>query len=109
MKNLVDKINESKSSIEQEMELWKKRFNEPFGKALKELQWTINELGLYASEKNEYGFYTFTPFDNYVTAYALDGNKEYTFNHIKSICDEWDFTTSAKVKAILNKLRKLIK
>lgn len=109
MKNLTCYINEEKSSLEQEMKEWEERYRAPFGKTIKELQWLINDLGLYAPEKTEYGFYTFTPFDNYVTAYALDGNKKYTYEHIKSICDNWDFTTEPKVKKILQKLEKLSK
>ena len=107
MKDLKEKIIESKSSIEQEMELWEKRFKEPYGQALKELQWLINDLELYAAEKNEYGFYTFTPFDNYVTAYALDGNKKYTYNKVKAICDDWEFSSHPKIKKVLKKIEKL--
>lgn len=108
MKDLKEKIIESKSSIEEEMELWEKRFKEPFGQALKELQWLINDLGLYAAEKTEFGYYTFTPFDNYVTAYALDGNKKYTYNKVKSIWDEWEFSAHSKVKKLLKKIEKLV-
>ena len=109
MKDLKEKIIESKSSLEEEMELWEKRFKEPYGQALKELQWLINDLGLYTAEKNEYGFYTFTPFDNYVTAYALDGNKKYTYNKVKAICDDYDYTQYKEVNKCLKKLEKLSK
>ena len=106
MKDINKFINES--SIEDEMKLWDKRFKEPFGQTLKELQWKINDLGLYASEKNEYGFLVFTPFDNYVTAYALDGNKKFTYNKVKDICDDYEFTANSSINKILNKLEKLI-
>ena len=110
MKHLNQFINESSNkSIEDEMKEWEERFKQPFGQALKALQWTINDEGLYNPEKTEYGFYTFTPFDQYVTAYALDGNKEFTFNKIKVICDDWDFTTNSNVKKALEKLEKLSK
>lgn len=107
MKTLNQFINEGKPTIEEEMKEWEERYKSPFGQALKELQWLINDLGLYKAEKNEYGYYTFTPFDNYVTAFALDGNKKYTFNHVKAICDDWDWSEDKKVKKVLNKLEKL--
>jgi hypothetical protein len=109
MKNFKQYINESSKSIEDEMKEWEERFKEPFGQSLKALQWTVNDEGLYKAEKTEYGFYTFTPFDNYVTAYALDGNKKYTYEHIKAICDDWDFTTNSKVNKALKELEKLVK
>jgi len=108
MKDIISKINESKTSLEEEMKEWEERFKQPFGQALKELQYIINDEGLYAPSKTEYGFYVFTPFDNYVTAYALDGNKEFTYNQINNICNEYDFTASNKVKKVLRKLKKII-
>ena len=109
MKGIKEKIMESKSSIDEEIEQWEQRLKEPFGQALKELQFIINDSGLYAATKNEYGFYVFTPFDHYVTAYALDGNKQYTYKHVKAICDDYDFVVDNKVRKILNKLEKLSK
>lgn len=109
MKSLKTRLFESEESLEQEMKKWEERYKSPFGQALKELQWLINDLGLYAAQKNENGLYTFTPFDNYVTAYSLDGNKERTFNKVKEICDDWDFSQYNKVKKVLNKLEKLSK
>lgn len=108
MKSLQQFITEGKPTLEEEMKEWEERFRSPFGQALKELQWTINDKGLYAPEKNEYGFYVFTPFDNYVTAYALDGNKEYTFKKVKQICYDYDFSEHEEVEIILNKLEKLV-
>lgn len=111
MKNITDIITETQSinedNIDAEMKKWEERFKSPFGKALKELQWTINDEGLYDAEKNEYGFYTFTPFDNYVTAFALDGNKKYTYKKVKAICDDWDWSDFSRIKKILKKLEKL--
>ena len=108
MKSLQKFINEGKVTLEEEMKEWEERFKAPFGQALKELQWTINDKGLYVPEKNEYGFYVFTPFDNYVTAYALDGNKEYTYKKVKSICDDYEFSEHNEIKKVLQKLEKLV-
>ena len=99
-------VNESK--LDEEIKEWERRFQEPFGQALKELQWLINDLGLYAAEKTEYGFYTFTPFDNYIASYAMHGNKQYTYSHIKKICDNWDFSENTKVRNVLKKIEKLV-
>lgn len=107
MKDIVTKLYESKS-LEDEMKEWEDRLKEPFGQALKELQWTINDKGLYKAEKNEYGYYEFTPFDKYVTAYTLDGNKKYTYNQVKSVCDDWDWSQLSSINKILKKLEKLI-
>jgi hypothetical protein len=112
MKNLNQYFNQSivnESKLDEEIKEWERRFQEPFGQALKELQWLINDLGLYEAEKTEFGFYTFTPFDNYVTSYALHGNKQYTYSHVKDICDDWDFSTHPKVKRVLKKIENLTK
>ena len=101
-------VEKQKTSIELEMEEWEKRMETPFGKCLKELQSIIVDLKLYPLEKNEYGLYTFTPFDNYVTAFALDNNPEYTYKHIKDICDNYDYSQYKKVEKCLKKLEKLI-
>lgn len=108
MKHLNQYINEGKPTLEEEMKEWEERFKSPFGQCLKELQWLINDKGLYKAEKNEYGFYVFTPFDNYVTAYALDGNKKFTFEKVKAICDDYDFSEHNEVKKVLDKLENLV-
>ena len=109
MKNLNDFINEDKTSLEKEMEEWEERMKSPYGQALKELQCEVIDAGLYATSKNEYGLNIYTPFDNYVTAYALDGNKQYTYKKIKAICDDYEYTEYPKIIKALNKLEKLSK
>lgn len=107
----IDKDKKFPSKLDLEMEEWDQRMKEPFGKALKDLQKIFVDQGLYATEKDEYGLDVYTPFDNYITAYALDGNKEYTYNHIKAICDDWEYTYNhpdvkkqlAKIKRLINK------
>ena len=108
MKQITNYINESSKSIEDEMKEWEERFNQPFGQTLKELQCAIMDEGLYRTEKNEYGFNIFTPFDDYITVYALDGNKKFTYNKIKAICDDWEFSEHKKINDILKKLESLI-
>ncbi len=80
----------------------------PFGKTLKELQCAVIDLGLYPMSKNEYGLTICSPFDNYVTAYALDGNNSYTYKKVKEICDNYDYSHHTKIKKLLEKLESLV-
>ncbi len=119
MKNLVEILNESvlnenaEDKIDAMIEEWEKRMKTPFGKALKKLQKTVRELGIYAGREyteDGIGLMEYTPFDNYITAFALDNNKEYTYKVIKSICDDWDWTENYdEIKKQLQKLEKLAK
>lgn len=113
---IIEKLKVNKDSedrmtdLDREMEEWDQRMKEPFGQALKELQCIIMDSGLYPTSKNEFGLNVYTPFDNYITAYALDGNKEYTYKKIKEICDNMDWsTTHTKTKKQLRKIESLIK
>lgn len=98
------------SDLEAEMEVWDQRMKDDFGTALKELQWIIINLGIYDTHKNEYGLNVYTPFDNYITGYALDGNRKYTYKHIYDICCDCDYTHNyKKIEKQLKKLEKLSK
>jgi hypothetical protein len=97
-----------RNSLDDEMDLWDERMRTPFGKCLKELQCAVIDLEEYPISKDEYGLSVFTPFDHYVTAYALDGNNEYTYNHIKDVCDNYDYSQHSTIKRLLNKLKRLV-
>ena len=97
-----------RTSLDDEMEVWDERMRSPFGKCLKELQCAVMELNTYATTKDEFGLSHYTPFDNYVSAYALDGNNSYTYKKIKSICDDYDYSQLSSIKKILKKLQKLV-
>ncbi|MBQ3415224.1 MAG: hypothetical protein IJH39_07760 [Clostridia bacterium] len=97
-----------RTSLDDEMEVWDERMRSPFGKCLKELQCAVMELNTYATTKDEFGLSHYTPFDNYVSAYALDGNNKYTYEKIKSICDNYDYSQLSSIKKILKKLQKLV-
>lgn len=105
----LDKKSEYRTKLDDEMDEWERRMQTPFGKCLKELQKEVIDLGLYVTEKDELGLYTYTPFDHYITAFALDNNPEYTYKRIKEICDNWDYTENHEsIKKLLNKLKSLI-
>ena len=107
----INKDTEDKmTDLDREMEVWDQRMKGDFGAALKELQCIIIDLGLYNTHKNEYGLNVYTPFDNYITGYALDGDKEYTYKHIYDICRNYDYVYNHKeIEKQLKKLEKLSK
>lgn len=104
----LDKDSKYKSKLDLEMEEWEKRMQEPYGKALTDLQKIVTDLGLYPGDEDEWGMKVYTPFDHYITMYALDGNKEYTYNHIYSICKDFDYVVEPQVKKQLAKIKRLI-
>ena len=105
----INKNLKTEKSIDDEIEEWERRMEEPYGKALKELQKIVIKLGLWGIEKDEYGMNVYTPFDSYITAFALDYNKGYTYKKIKSICDDYDWTENHKeIKNALEKIKSLI-
>ena len=104
MKDIILKINEAKESksYENAMKEWNSNLQSPFGLALKEFVHLIYEHGYSDTKKNDYYF---TPFDNYIIAYALDGDKKYAFKNIKAICDEHSWSQIAGVKKMLQNLK----
>ena len=111
MKSIVQYINERGAAptlIEREMKVWKQRIEDDFGKELKHLQWLIMDENLYKTEKKSDIVYEFTPFDDYVNAYAMSGNRQFCYNKIRNICVEYDFTDNKKVNDVLEKLKSLI-
>lgn len=105
----LDKETEGWSKIDDEIEEWERRMEEPYGKALKELQKIVIDLGLWSEQKDEWGLTTYTPFDSYITAFALDYNKQYTYTRIKEVCDNYDWTINHKeIKNQLEKIKNLI-
>lgn len=104
----VNKDSQDKDDLDKEMEEWDKRMKEPFGQLLKQLQKTVTDLGLYAAEKDEYGIMHYTPFDNYISMYAIDGDKKLTYERIKSVCGNYDFIEEHEIDKLLRKLKNLI-
>ena len=104
----IDKNSEYESELDKEMKEWNKRMQSPFGQTLKELQCAVIDLGLYPMSTDEYGLTIYSPFDNYVTAYALDGNNSYTYKKIEEICDDYEYSNYTKIKKLLKKLESLI-
>lgn len=88
-------------TIEQEMKVWNERANDVFGKTLD----SINKKA-FADwfVENENGIAR-TPISDYITAYALDGNRKYTAEKVLAVIEDYDVMED--VKALAVKLRKL--
>lgn len=89
-------------TLDEEMELWKSRSNDDFGKTLKE----INEKAFseWFNEEDEDGINS-TPISHHITAYALDGNRKHTAKVISNIIEDYDMMED--VKELVKKLNKL--
>ena len=73
-------------SIDDEIELWKSRENDEFGKVLKEIAEAAKD---YLPSENFHGI-ELNPLSDCITAYALDGNRLYTANQISNILANYD-------------------
>ena len=74
-------------NLDEKMKLWEERANDEFGKILQSIKELTKDY--FYAEEDEYGNYV-TPISNYITAYALDGNRKYTVSSIKNILENWD-------------------
>lgn len=98
-------IEEHKATaLDEEMAMWEARANDEFGTILK----VINEAcaDYFYAEPDEYGILT-TPLSHYITAYALDGNREYTAKAIYSILENYDILEDGAIIALANKMKRL--
>ena len=92
-------------NIEEEMKLWEDRSNDEFGTILKSIREVTKDY-LYSWE--EMGI-EYNILSEYITGYALDGNREYTAKSIRNILYNYDILNNDKaVKSLVNDLFKLI-
>lgn len=92
-------------NIEEEMKLWEDRSNDEFGTILKSIRELTKDY-LYSWE--EMGI-EYNILSEYITGYALDGNREYTAKSIRNILYNYDILNNDKaVKSLVNDLFKLI-
>ena len=92
-------------NIEEEMKLWEDRSNDEFGTILKSIRELTKDY-LYSWE--EMGI-EYNILSEYITGYAIDGNREYTAKSIRNILYNYDILNNDKaVKSLVNDLFKLI-
>ena len=92
-------------TIDEEMKLWEERANDEFGTILRQIKESTKDY-LYTWEDMgiEYNILS-----EYITCYALDGNREYAAKSIKNVLKEYDILGNHKnVARLVNKLCKLI-
>lgn len=92
-----------KESIDDEMKLWDERDNSEFGKIIRKLDTIMKDMFV---DTDEYGFKV-SPISHYVTAYALDGNEQYTAKRIYATLENYDMLQEPNVKRLVNKMLKI--
>ena len=90
--------------LDDEMDVWKARANDEFGKTLKEIEKA--SMNYFGCDEDEYGIRS-TPLSYPITAYSLDGNRKHTANVIIATLEEWDILEDDSIKAMADKLNKL--
>ena len=91
-------------TLDEEMKLWETRSNDEFGTLLKKIQKATKD---YLYSWKEFGI-EYNPLSEYITYYALDGNREYTAKSIKNILENYDILGNHRnIKILVNKLIKL--
>lgn len=94
----------TKMTLDEEMELWKKRSNDEFGQILTKIKDATKDY-LYSWE---YMGIEYNELSEPITAYALDGNRFYTATQIKNILLEFDILGNhSNIKKLVNELFKL--
>lgn len=96
--------NMNKMTLDEEMKLWEERSNDEFGqiltkikKATKDYLYSWTEMGIEYNALSEY-----------ITGYALDGNRKYTAKSIYNILYNYDILGNHKnVKKLVDQLTKL--
>ena len=94
----------NKMTLDEEMKLWETRANDEFGQILKKIQKATKNY-LYSWEEMciEYNVLS-----EYITGYALDGNRKYTAKAIYNILYNYDILGNHKnVKKLVDQLTKL--
>ena len=104
MKTTANNTESKKMTLDEEMAMWEARANDEFGTTLKVINEACAEY--FYAEPDEYGILT-TPLSHYITAYALDGNREYTAKAIYSILENYDILEDGAIIALANKMKRL--
>ena len=91
-------------NIDEEMKLWEERANDEFGQILKKIAKATKD---YLYSWKEMGI-EYNVLSEYITCYALDGNREYTAKAIYNILYNYDILGNHKnVKKLVEQLIKL--
>jgi ABC-type glycerol-3-phosphate transport system substrate-binding protein len=91
-------------NLDEEMKLWKERANDEFGKVLKKIKKATKDY-LYSWE--ECGI-EYNVLSEYITGYALYGNRMFAAKHIYNILENYDILGNHRnVKKLVNKMMDL--
>jgi ABC-type glycerol-3-phosphate transport system substrate-binding protein len=91
-------------NLDEEMKLWDERANDEFGKVLKKIKKATKDY-LYSWE--EMGI-EYNILSEYITGYALDGNRKFAAKHIYNILENYDILGNHRnVKKLVNKMMDL--
>ena len=94
----------NKMTLDEEMKLWETRANDEFGEILKKIQKATKDY-LYSWE--EMGI-EYNVLSEYITGYALDGNRKYTAKAIYNVLYNYDIIGNHKnIKKLVNEMKKL--
>ena len=91
-------------NLDEEMKLWEERANDEFGQILKKIKQVTKDY-LYSWE--EMGIES-NVLSEYITGYALDGNRKYTAKAIYNILYNHDILGNHRnIKKLVNEMMKL--
>ena len=92
-------------TLDEEMKLWDERANDEFGKILEKIKKATKDY-LYSWE--EMGI-EYNILSEYITGYALDGNRKYTAKSIYNILENYDILGNHRnIKRLVNEMNKLV-
>jgi len=92
-------------NIDEEMKLWENRANDEFGQILVKIKKATKDY-LYSWE--ECGI-EYNVLSDFITGYALDGNRSYTAKAIKNILTNHDILNNhPNVKKLVNEMEQLV-
>jgi hypothetical protein len=80
-----------RENLDSDMEMWKTRSKDEFGTIIKKIEKKF--INLFGEEDAGYGFKQ-TPLSNYITAYALDGDRAYTAKRIYNVLENYDMVNN---------------
>lgn len=93
-------------TIEQEMELWETRSKDEFGTILSSLSKLTEDF--FQPYIDDFGI-SHTLVSDYVTMYALDGNRNYVANSIKNVLEVYDIIPqNRKVANVVRKMMSML-
>jgi len=91
-------------TLDEEMKLWDERANDEFGRILKKIQKATKD---YLYSWVEMGI-EYNILSEYISSYALDGNRQYTAKAIYNILYNYDILGNHRnVKKLVNEMLKL--